>query len=124
MRQKNSGKNLFHLEEMRALAMENRNHDAGDVSKIHLKLDQLLAAFQQQQEDINMIKKALSIQTTQPRRQSVLQPQIIGIIEEETSSVDDSSQALKTEGSVSFDNSSTATPKGQKKMLIEEEAPP
>lgn len=106
------------------MAMENRNHDTGDVSKIHLKLDQLLAAFQQQQEDINMIKKALSIQTTQPRRQSVLQPQIIGIIEEETSSVDDSSQALKTEGSVSFDNSSTATPKGQKKMLIEEEAPP
>lgn len=45
-RPKYSGKNLVHLEEMRALAMENRHHDNGDLSKINVKLDQLLTAFQ------------------------------------------------------------------------------
>ena len=72
-----------------------------------------------------MIKKALSIQT-QTRRQSVLQPQIIGIIEEETSSVNSSSQALNSDGSVSFDTSHDSNAPGSPKaetMLIEEEAP-
>jgi hypothetical protein len=61
---KYSGKSLHHFEEMRHLAIEGKKEDRAEIHSVSQKLDKLLAAFASQQEDINLIKKALNITTS------------------------------------------------------------